>query len=37
MKKSVMETAYKYYYKWRRLEAHKKMKGDKQGASFLKA
>ncbi|MBO4539244.1 MAG: alpha-mannosidase [Clostridia bacterium] len=36
MKKSVMETAYKYYYKWRRLEAHKKMKGDKQGASFLK-
>ena len=36
MKKSIMETAYKYYYKWRRLEAHKKLKGDKQGLSFMK-
>ncbi len=36
MKKSVMETAYRYYYLWRRLEAYKKMKKDKAGASFLK-
>ena len=36
MKKSLMEKAHKYYYVWRRLEAHKKLKADKQGATFLK-